>query len=338
MGVRPGCNWIWLSWIVCFSVAANASKSSPVVLLMGPTASGKSGLALALAEKLAVEIISVDSAQVYRGMDIGSAKPSPEIRARVKHHLIDILDPAEPYSAACFREDALRLIAEIRARGHVPLLVGGTMLYFRALQQGLSELPPADAALRARITADAARSGWPALHERLARLDPASAARLHPNDSQRIQRALEIIALTGQAVGRAQERAGSGGLSGRVIKLGLNPPERALLHEQIARRFRQMMEQGFLEEVTRLRARGDLHTDLPSMRAVGYRQLWGHLDGRYDLAAAVEQGIAATRQLAKRQLTWLRAEPRLLWLDPAQPGLLAQALGHVHGRKVESAC
>ncbi len=304
---------------------------------MGPTASGKSGLALELAEKLAVEIISVDSAQVYRGMDIGSAKPPPEIRARVKHHLIDILDPAEAYSAARFRDDALRLIAEIRARGNMPLLAGGTMLYFRALQQGLSELPSADAALRARITAEAVRSGWPALHKKLARLDPASAARLHPNDSQRIQRALEIVELTGQAVGRAQERAATGGLSGRVIKLGLNPPERSLLHEQIAKRFRQMMEQGFLQEVARLRARGDLHLDLPSMRAVGYRQLWGHLDGRCDLAAAVEQGIAATRQLAKRQLTWLRAEPQLCWLDPAQPGLLAQALEHIRGRKVESA-
>jgi tRNA dimethylallyltransferase len=313
---------------------------------MGPTASGKSGLALALAEKLAVEIVSVDSAQVYRGLDIGSAKPSPEIRARIPHHLIDILDPAEPYSAARFRDDALRLIVEIRARGRIPLLVGGTMLYFHALQKGLSELPPADAALRVRIGEEAARSGWPALHEKLARLDPASAARLHPNDSQRIQRALEIVELTGHAVGRAQQRVAAGGLSGCVIKLGLNPPERALLHEQIARRFRQMMEQGFLQEVARLRERGDpstgsgrsLHPDLPSMRAVGYRQLWGHLDGCCDLATAVEQGIAATRQLAKRQLTWLRAETGVHWLDPAQPDLAARALEHIHTRTVKLAC
>ena len=296
---------------------------------MGPTASGKTGLALALAEQLDLEIISVDSAQVYRSMNIGSAKPSPEIRARVPHHLIDIHDPAEPYSAARFREDALRLIQEIRARGRIPLLSGGTMLYFRALQQGMSELPPADAELRMRITAEAERSGWPALHEKLTRLDPVSGARLHPNDSQRVSRALEIIELTGLTVGRAQQRAAVGGLSGRVIKLGLNPPERALLHQQIAKRFVQMMEQGFLQEVTRLRARGDLHLDLPSMRAVGYRQLWNHLDGRCDLAAAVEQGIAATRQLAKRQFTWMRAETGLVRLDPSQPDLAARALEHI---------
>lgn len=298
----------------------------PVVLLMGPTASGKTGLALALAERLPLEIVSVDSAQVYRGMDIGTAKPPAALRARIPHHLIDILDPAEPYSAARFRDDALRLIAGIRARGRVALLAGGTMLYFRALQAGLSDLPPADAGVRARLAADAALHGWPALHARLARLDPASAARLHPNDAQRIQRALEIVELGGAPVAAQQAARAGGGLAAPVIKLAVNPPERPVLHERIRTRFRQMMEHGFLDEVRALRARGDLTPDLPSMRAVGYRQLWAHLAGECDLATAVEHGVAATRQLAKRQLTWLRAERELQWLDPDAPGLAERAL------------
>jgi tRNA dimethylallyltransferase len=303
--------------------------SLPTVLLMGPTASGKTGLAEALAARLPVEIVSVDSAQVYRGMDVGTAKPSAETRARIPHHLIDVLDPAEAYSAARFRDDALRLVADIRARGRLPLLVGGTMLYFRALQSGLSDLPSADPELRARLAAEARAHGRPALHARLARLDPDSAARLHPNDGQRIQRALELVELGGAPVGRLQAAPAPGGLAGPVVKLAVNPPERALLHERIAARFRLMMAQGFLDEVRRLRERGDLHADLPSMRAVGYRQLWTHLDGTWDLATAVERGIAATRQLAKRQLTWLRAEPGLAWLDPGVPALLDRALEHI---------
>ncbi|MGH8444838.1 MAG: tRNA (adenosine(37)-N6)-dimethylallyltransferase MiaA [Solimonas sp.] len=300
----------------------------PVVLLMGPTASGKTGLALALAERLPIEIVSVDSALVYRGMDIGSAKPDAAMLARVPHHLIDILDPAEPYSAARFAEDARRLIGEIRGRGRLPLLVGGTMLYFRALTEGLSALPAADAELRTRLEADAARDGWPAMHARLAALDPQTAARLHPNDQQRIQRALEIIELSGMipTVFYAQPRSVPDGE--RWLKLALNPPVRSELHARIEQRFHAMMAGGFLDEVARLHRRGDLHAELPSVRAVGYRQLWSHLDGECALDEAVQRGIAATRQFAKRQLTWLRSERDLHWLDPARPDLLEAALAH----------
>lgn len=298
----------------------------PVILLMGPTASGKTGLALALSERMPVEIISVDSAQVYRGMDIGTAKPDWAMRARVPHHLIDLLDPAESYSAARFAKDALRLIGEIRARGRVPLLVGGTMLYYRALTQGFSALPPADAQLRTQLEAEAARAGWPALHARLAQLDPATGERLHPNDQQRIQRALEIHALTGLTPTEFYTRPKSTGLEGPVIKLALNPPDRATLHGRIALRFRQMMREGFLDEVARLRERGDLHPNLPSVRSVGYRQLWEHLDGQDSLEEAVERGIAATRQLAKRQLTWLRSEENLNWFNPDEPELFTKVL------------
>jgi tRNA dimethylallyltransferase len=309
-------------------------RELPVVLLMGPTASGKTGLAVALAARLPVEIVSVDSAQVYRGMDVGTAKPSPELRARIPHHLVDILDPLQPYSAARFRDDALRLIAEIRGRRHVPLLAGGTMLYFRALQSGLSDLPGADAALRARLAHEAQQHGWPALHARLGRLDPASAARLHPNDAQRIQRALEIVELGGGPVASQQARKAGGGVAGPVVKLALDPPERALLHQRIRARFAAMLEQGFLDEVRRLRARGDLHPDLPSMRAVGYRQLWAHLAGQCDLATAIERSVAATRQLAKRQLTWLRAETELTRLDPEAPDLAERALQRIRAAAV----
>ncbi|HEY0973988.1 MAG TPA: tRNA (adenosine(37)-N6)-dimethylallyltransferase MiaA [Solimonas sp.] len=298
----------------------------PIVLLMGPTASGKTALSLALAERLPVEIVSVDSALVYRGMDIGSAKPDATMRARVPHHLIDILDPAEPYSAARFARDACQLIDEIRTRDRVPLLVGGTMLYFRALTRGLDEMPSADPALRARLEREAEQEGAPALHGRLARLDPAAAARLHPNDLQRVQRALEVIELTGRPLAEAQRGQRAGLLRGPVVKLSLNPPQRSELHARIERRFHQMMAVGFLDEVARLHRRGDLHAELPSMRAVGYRQLWGHLQGEYGLDEAVERGIAATRQFAKRQLTWLRSEPDLIWLDPESPDLAAQAL------------
>ncbi|TXI87978.1 MAG: tRNA (adenosine(37)-N6)-dimethylallyltransferase MiaA, partial [Cupriavidus sp.] len=270
--------------------------------------------------------ISVDSAQVYRGMDIGSAKPDAATLARVPHHLIDLLDPSEAYSAARFRDDALALIADIRGRGRIPLLVGGTMLYYRALQYGLSDLPAADPEVRARLEQRAADEGWPALHALLAARDPVTAARLHPNDQQRIQRALEIIEISGATPSEFHAQAKSDGLPGRLVKIGLNPASREELHERIAMRFHQMMEQGFLEEVRRLRARGDLNIELPSIRAVGYRQLWEHLDGRDSLPEAIERGIAATRQFAKRQITWLRSEAAVQWLDPASGNLLAEAL------------
>lgn len=299
----------------------------PVILLMGPTASGKTQLSLDLAARLPVEIVSVDSALVYRGLDIGAAKPDAATLAAVPHHLIDILEPCEIYSAARFRDDALRLVGEIRGRGRIPLLAGGTMLYFRALQQGLSDLPSANAELRLRLEQEAEHLGWPGMHAKLAALDPVTAARLHPNDAQRIQRALEVIELSGSSPSDWYARPKPQGIEGPVIKLALNPPYRAELHRRIELRFRQMMEQGFLEEVRRLRARGDLHADLPSVRAVGYRQLWEHLEGQGTLDEAVSRGIAATRQFAKRQLTWLRSEPGLQWLNPAEPELLDKALG-----------
>lgn len=314
------------------------AQDCATILLMGPTASGKSDLALRLCESLDAEIISVDSAQVYRGMDIGTAKPDAATLARVPHHLVDILDPAEIYSAARFAEDALRLIGEIRARGRVPLLVGGTMLYFRALTQGFNALPSADAALRARLEAEAEALGWPAMHARLATQDPQTAARLHPNDQQRVQRALEIIALSGSTPSEFQAQARTPVLAGSVLKLALNPPHRAELHERIARRFELMMRQGFLDEVRALHARGDLHADLPSVRSVGYRQLWQHLDGDYGLDEAVARGIAATRQFAKRQLTWLRSEDALHWFNPAQPDVLQQVLEQLRVAGAQADC
>ncbi len=300
-------------------------KKIPAVLLMGPTASGKSGVALELAAALGGEIISVDSAQVYRGMDIGSAKPTAAQQAAVPHHLIDVLDPVEPYSAARFRDDALRLVAEIRRRGRVPLLVGGTMLYFHALLQGLSRLPAANPVLRERWAGQAQEQGWPAMHQRLARVDPESAARLHPNDGQRILRALEIVELSGGTVAKAQGARDESPLPGPVVSLALWVEDRAKLHRQIERRFRQMMTDGFAAEVAKLHARPELGPDLPSMRAVGYRQLWAHLDGSYDLETAVVRGIAATRRLAKRQCTWLRSMPGVSRIDAEDPGRLARA-------------
>jgi len=298
------------------------------VLLLGPTASGKSALAMAIAQRLPVEIISVDSALVYRGMDIGTAKPDAAERARVPHHLIDIIDPTDAYSAARFALDAARLIAAIRRRGRLPLLVGGTMLYARALTQGMHALPPADPELRARLDAEAARLGWPALHARLARLDPATAARLEPADGQRIQRALEVIETTGtplSALLSAPAPAPDPGTP-RPLTIALEPSDRAALHARIERRFDEMLAQGLLDEVARLRARGDLDLALPSMRCVGYRQVWEHLDGRYDLAQTRARGIAATRQLAKRQLTWLRAMPDRHRIDCLAGDALDQVL------------
>lgn len=288
-----------------------------VVALTGPTASGKTAAALALAHELPCEIVSVDSALVYRGMDVGTAKPSEQERAAVPHHLIDIIEPTEAYSAMQFRADALRLIADIQARGRLPLLVGGTMLYFKALREGLDALPQADPDVRARLDREAETCGVPALHARLARIDPPTAARLKPNDAQRIQRALEIFELTGKPMSELLARAPKQELPFELLQISLEPSQRGALHERIARRFDAMLEgpDNLLEEVQRLRARGDLHLGLPSMRCVGYRQAWECLDGMYGLDDLREKGIAATRQLAKRQLTWLRAMPERIVVD-----------------------
>ena len=301
----------------------------PVLCLMGPTASGKTALAVELAQRLPCSIISVDSALVYRGMDIGTAKPDAETLRRAPHRLIDILDPAEAYSAGRFCQDARREIATIQAAGRIPLLVGGTMLYFRALRQGLAELPAADPALRARLAADLAERGSAALHAELARQDPAAAARIHPHDAQRIQRALEVCLLSGRPLTELCRVARDEFMPLRSINLIIAPAVRALLHQRIAARFQAMLEQGFIAEVERLRARGDLHPDTPAMRAVGYRQVWDYLDGMGDHALLVERGTAATRQLAKRQLTWLRAETDATWLDSDAGNLLDAALGRL---------
>jgi tRNA dimethylallyltransferase len=286
---------------------------------MGPTASGKTGVALELAKRFPVEIVSVDSALVYRDMDIGTAKPDAGTLAAVPHHLIDIIDPTESYSAAQFRDAALRLMGEITARGRVPLLTGGTMLYFKALREGLSDLPAADAETRKRIDAMALDGGWQSVHRELAEVDPATAARLNPNDSQRIQRALEIFFLTGTPMSehiatdnRADKRADA---PCRMLALALVPGDRAVLHQRIADRFENMLELGLLREVRELRAKYDLDPSLPSVRCVGYRQAWQHLDGEYSLSELREKAVAATRQLAKRQLTWLRAMPDVSAFD-----------------------
>jgi tRNA dimethylallyltransferase len=293
-----------------------ARPVASIACLLGPTASGKTAAALAFAARAPVEIVSIDSALVYRGMDIGTAKPTHEELARVPHHLIDIIEPTEAYSAAQFRADALRLVADITARGNVPLFVGGTMLYFKALTEGLNDLPSADAALRAQLEAQAARDGWPALHARLARVDAASAARLAPNDAQRIQRALEVYLLTGEPMSALLARpAHDRQAPYRFVPIALEPSARAVLHARIAARFDAMLAAGFVDEVERLRARGDLNSDLPSMRCVGYRQVWSYLDGAIDYATMRDTGIFATRQLCKRQLTWLRSMPDRVVVD-----------------------
>jgi tRNA dimethylallyltransferase len=297
------------------SDAARAA-TLPVLLLAGPTGVGKSDWALALARAAPVEIVSVDSAQVYRGLDIGSAKPSVAVRAEVVHHLIDICEPNESYSAGRFVRDALAAIATIHARRRIPLLVGGTMLYLRALVHGLAPLPQATPALRAALDARAAREGWPALHAELAALDPAAAARIAPGDRQRIQRALEVSLSVGRPISQLQRVTLSPLAALPVRYWVLVPAQRAALHERLARRLNSMMAAGFLDEVRRLRARGDLTARHPAMRAVGYRQLWAHLDGEYGREEAVARALAATRQLAKRQLTWIRGEPGARRLDP----------------------
>lgn len=277
------------------------------VFLLGPTASGKTALALALAERFPCEIVSVDSAQVYRGLDIGTAKPGRNERERAPHHLIDVIDPTEAYSAGRFRDDALRLVREIHARGRVPVLAGGTMLYFSALSRGLAELPPAHPGLRAEIEGRAAREGWPALHAELERVDAASAQRIEPTDAQRIQRALEVHRVTGRPLSTLQAEREPVSLPFTPLRIALEPSDRALLHERIAARFAKMLESGLVEEVVQLRERYALSAELPSMRAVGYRQVWQTLEGEKPAQTLAMRGIAATRQLAKRQITWLRA-------------------------------
>ncbi|AZD64496.1 tRNA dimethylallyltransferase [Pseudomonas chlororaphis] len=315
------------------------SQLPPAIFLMGPTAAGKTDLAIELTKVLPCELISVDSALVYRGMDIGTAKPSKEILAEFPHRLIDILDPAESYSAADFRTDALAAMADITARGKIPLLVGGTMLYYKALLEGLADMPPADPQVRAELEEEAARLGWQALHDQLAAIDPESAARIHPNDPQRLTRALEVYRVSGLSMTAHRLRqsaqsteaaaSGRGQLPYTVANLAIAPANRQVLHERIAQRFTIMLEQGFVDEVVALHSRSDLHAGLPSIRAVGYRQVWDHLDGKLTFAEMQERGIIATRQLAKRQFTWLRSWADLHWLDSLDCDNLPRALKYL---------
>ncbi|RRW34445.1 tRNA (adenosine(37)-N6)-dimethylallyltransferase MiaA [Ectopseudomonas oleovorans] len=311
----------------------------PAIFLMGPTAAGKTDLALELARVLPCDLISVDSALVYRGMDIGTAKPERAILDAFPHALIDIRDPAESYSAAEFRADALAAMAESTARGRIPLLVGGTMLYYKALLEGLADMPSAAPAIRAELEARAAAEGWEALHRELAEVDPESAARIHPNDPQRLTRALEVYRVSGlsmtehrlrQAAGNPDAgTSGAGQLPYTVAQLAIAPAQRQVLHDRIAQRFRVMLEQGFVEEVEALRRRSDLHAGLPSIRAVGYRQVWEYLDGELSRDEMVERGIIATRQLAKRQFTWLRGWENLHWLDSLACDNLSRVLKYL---------
>jgi tRNA dimethylallyltransferase len=286
-----------------------------VIAIMGPTASGKTAAALAIAQHIPAEIISVDSALVYREMDIGSAKPSAQELAAVPHHLINIIDPSQAYSVAQFLSDSKRLVDDITSRGKLPLLVGGTMMYFKALIDGIDDLPAGNPSIRAVLDAEAERIGTPALHARLAEIDPNTAARLKPNDSQRIQRALEIFAITGKPMSALIAQQPRAEIPFDMLSLSLEPSDRSVLHQRIAQRFDIMLAQGFLDEVHQLRARGDLHPDLPSIRCVGYRQAWDYLDGNITLEEMRELGIIATRQLAKRQLTWLRSIPERKVID-----------------------
>src|SRR6266496_1743798 len=301
----------------------------PAILLMGPTASGKSRLALALAQAFPIEIVSVDSAQIYRGMDIGTAKPSLPERRTVPHHLIDIIDPTDAYSAARFRDDALRLVQDVAARKRVPLLAGGTMLYFKALREGLSELPESDTEARGRIDEEAAARGWPALPAELARVDPETAARLKPTDAQRIQRALEVFRVSGKPMSQLLGRGKPPGLPFHLIELALVPSDRGALHRRIEERFDAMLERGLIEELRALRERYALRPGLPSMRCVGYRQAWQFLEGEVDRDELRNRGIFATRQLAKRQLTWLRATPGIRSFDCLDPAVVAKSIEFV---------
>ena len=300
---------------------------------MGPTASGKTRLAMELASRGACQLVSVDSAMIYRGMDIGTAKPSIEERARIPHRLIDLRDPAEPYSAAEFRADALAAGAEILALGQVPVFVGGTMLYYRVLRDGIAEMPSRNDELRAQLAREAESVGWRALHARLSEIDPAAAQRIHPNDPQRLQRALEVALISGKPLSQWWLEGTGGGIESvlgcRLIQLVIAPESRSDLHSRIERRLNRMLDAGFLEEVRALRQRGDLDASLPSMKAVGYRQLWRHLDGAIDFDTMREQALAATRRLAKRQLTWLRSWPGVHRLDSDDPKLVAHAIHRV---------
>ncbi|MGN0926243.1 tRNA (adenosine(37)-N6)-dimethylallyltransferase MiaA [Ectopseudomonas mendocina] len=315
------------------------SSFPPAIFLMGPTAAGKTDLALELARVLPCDLISVDSALIYRGMDIGTAKPERAVLDEFPHALIDIRDPSESYSAAEFRADALAAMAESAARGRIPLLVGGTMLYYKALLEGLADMPSADPAIRAELEARALAEGWDVLHRELAAVDPESAARIHPNDPQRLTRALEVYRVSGlsmtehrrrQAAGNPDKGTSGGGqLPYTVAQLAIAPAQRQILHDRIAQRFRAMLEQGFVEEVEALRSRSDLHAGLPSIRAVGYRQVWEYLDGELSREQMVERGLIATRQLAKRQFTWLRGWDGLHWLDSLACDNLSRALKYL---------
>jgi len=299
------------------------------IFLMGPTAAGKTDAAIALHEQLGHELISVDSAMVYRGMDVGSAKPSAEELARAPHRLIDIRDPADPYSAADFREDALQEMRQISAAGKVPLLVGGTMLYFKRLVEGVANLPAADAAIREQLEAKRQAEGLAGLHRALTEVDPASAARIHPNDPQRLMRALEVFYASGRPMSELWAEQQSETFPWRVLSIALAPNDRKILHQRIAQRFETMLGEGLIDEVAALRKRTDIHLGLPSMKSVGYRQVWEYLDGAYDQDELVSRGVIATRQLAKRQLTWLRSWSSLNWMNAQQPDALDKLLKFV---------
>lgn len=303
-----------------------SSTPLPIVFLMGPTASGKTALAMELYDQLPCEIVSVDSALIYRDMNIGTAKPDAEMQARYPHRLIDLRDPAEVYSAAEFRADALAEIQRIHAAGKIPLLTGGTMLYFHALQNGLASLPKADSEVRKRIEQEASEKGWSAIHARLAEVDPQSAERLNPNDSQRLQRALEVYELTGRSMTEHWAEQNAQRLDSPVVSLSVMPPERSVLHERIEQRFQIMLDQGFEEEVRALWDRGDLDLSMPSVRCVGYRQMWEYFSGQWDYKTMQFKGVVATRQLAKRQITWLRSWENLNWLDTNDRDITSKAL------------
>jgi tRNA dimethylallyltransferase len=302
------------------------TKKPNAIFLMGPTASGKTDIAVQMVQELPCEIISVDSAMVYRGMNIGTAKPDAAIQQIAPHRLIDICDPVEAYSAAQFAEDARREMEEITAIGKIPLLVGGTFLYFKALYEGLSPLPSADPELRERLEAEAQAIGWTEMHQKLSEIDPEAAARIHPNDPQRIQRALEVYELTGESMSNILERENHRELPYTVSKLILAPDDRAVLHERITIRFNQMLEQGLVEEVTRLHQRKDLNTNLPSIRAVGYRQVWSYLEGELPYDEMIQRGIIATRQFAKRQFTWLRSDREGIWFNSLEKNIFSKIL------------